>query len=161
MHRNKAIFVAAACWLLFITGVAGAAPKADLWSRWQAHDAGSRIAVDHSAWDRLLSRYLVIDHPSGVNLVRCHNQEQLDQARAAGLLGWLPLAVHQGPTDRLKATVNAVKDHPALAVWEGPDEVVWNFTAWSGLKAKAGFTREDWQRQPGKRFPGESSNCLG
>ena len=34
------------------------APSADLWPRWQAHDAGSSSRVDHSAWDRFLGEYL-------------------------------------------------------------------------------------------------------
>jgi hypothetical protein len=47
-----------------------AAPKADLWPRWQTHDPASAITVDHAAWDRFLSRYLVPNHPSGINRVR-------------------------------------------------------------------------------------------
>lgn len=31
-----------------------AAPKADLWPRWQAHDARSAIEIDHSAWAAFL-----------------------------------------------------------------------------------------------------------
>ncbi len=87
---------------------------------------------------------------SGVNLVRCHDEKQLDRARAAGLLGWVPLGVANGPTDSLRHTVEALKDHPALGVWEGPDELVWNFTAYSGLAKTAGFTREDWKNQTPK-----------
>jgi len=35
-----------------------AAPSADLWERWAAHDATSTDAVDHSAWDGFLARHL-------------------------------------------------------------------------------------------------------
>jgi hypothetical protein len=35
-----------------------AAPAAELWPRWQAHDPGSTATVDHGAWARLLERYL-------------------------------------------------------------------------------------------------------
>ena len=35
-----------------------AAPKPDLWERWTAHDANSSAAIDHSAWNDLLTRYL-------------------------------------------------------------------------------------------------------
>jgi hypothetical protein len=52
-----------------LAGALVAAPKADLWPRWQAHDPGSVAIVDHSAWDRFLNRYLVTDHPSGINRV--------------------------------------------------------------------------------------------
>lgn len=35
-----------------------AAPKAELWARWQAFDSASRIMVDHAPWGRFLGRYL-------------------------------------------------------------------------------------------------------
>lgn len=35
-----------------------AAPKADLWQRWTAHDASSRATIDHASWDGLLKKYL-------------------------------------------------------------------------------------------------------
>jgi hypothetical protein len=47
-----------------------AAPRADLWPRWDKHDPGSTVTVDHSAWDRFLKTYLVTDHPSGIHLLR-------------------------------------------------------------------------------------------
>lgn len=34
------------------------APKADLWPRWQAHDAKSRTVIDHTEWGRFLKAYL-------------------------------------------------------------------------------------------------------
>ncbi len=40
-------------------GGAAAAPQADVWPRWTAHAPESAATVDHSAWDRLLGRYLV------------------------------------------------------------------------------------------------------
>jgi hypothetical protein len=36
-----------------------AAPKADLWPRWEAHQADSEATIDHAAWGRFLERYLV------------------------------------------------------------------------------------------------------
>jgi len=86
---------------------------------------------------------------AGVNLVHCHSRKDLDRAQAAGLLAVFPLALHKGPTDELRARVESVADHPALAVWEGPDEVVWNFTAYSGLHRKLGVhkTSGAWWRQ--------------
>ena len=38
-----------------------------------------------------------------------------------------------GATPEFQEHVRTLAEHPALAVWEGPDEVVWNFTAYSGL----------------------------
>ncbi|MEQ9198997.1 MAG: DUF547 domain-containing protein, partial [Rhodospirillales bacterium] len=34
------------------------APGADLWPRWQAHDAASRSTISHADWDRFLKRYV-------------------------------------------------------------------------------------------------------
>jgi hypothetical protein len=45
-----------------------AAPKAELWSRWQAHAAGASETVDHSAWDRFLRTY-VLAGADGINRV--------------------------------------------------------------------------------------------
>jgi hypothetical protein len=86
---------------------------------------------------------------SGVNLVHCHSFEDLDRAASVGLLGVFPLPLQQGDTGELRVTVERVKDHPALAVWEGPDEVVWNFTAFSGLHRTQGIypTKDEWWRQ--------------
>lgn len=87
---------------------------------------------------------------SGANLVRCGSRKDLDRAQAAGLAAWVPLSFQEGATDALRQRVVELKDHPALAIWEGPDEVIWNFTAFSGLKETAGFTREDWWNQTPK-----------
>ena len=87
---------------------------------------------------------------AGVNLVRCRNRGDLDRAHAAGLMGWVSLGVQQGATDALRTAALSVADHPALAVWEGPDEIVWTFTAYSFLERTAGFTREDWNNQTPK-----------
>lgn len=86
---------------------------------------------------------------AGVNIVRCTKKEDLDRARAAGIAGWMPLPLQAGATDALRDQVNAVKDHPALAVWEGPDEIVWTFTALSNLyRTMAIHTIKDaWRHQ--------------
>ena len=46
-----------------------AAPQAELWPRWEAHDADSTARVDHAEWAAFLADHLVTDHPSGVNLI--------------------------------------------------------------------------------------------
>jgi len=84
---------------------------------------------------------------AGVNLVRSGNRDDLDRAAAAGMAGWLSLGVQQGATDALRKQIELVADHPALAVWEGPDEIVWTFTAYSHLAKIAGYTRDDWEAQ--------------
>ena len=84
---------------------------------------------------------------AGINLVRAGSRQALDRAQAAGMTGWMPLGFQEGPTDAFRKRVEEVVDHPALAVWEGPDEIIWTFTAFSFLKERAGFTRDDWNAQ--------------
>ena len=87
---------------------------------------------------------------SGINLVRCGNRKDLDRAHAAGIKGWMSLGVQQGATAALRKQIESVVDHPALEIWEGPDEIVWTFTAYSFLAKSAGFTRDDWNAQTSK-----------
>jgi hypothetical protein len=72
---------------------------------------------------------------AGMNLVHCGNAADLDRAAAVGMLGWvnIPMQLGDDPKGVLRKAIDGVKAHPALAVWEGPDEVVWNFTAYSQL----------------------------
>lgn len=66
--------------VLMVTSAVLAAPKADLWPRWQKHDPASTQKIDHSAWDRFLKRYLVTSHPSGINRVRYYAVTPEDRA---------------------------------------------------------------------------------
>jgi hypothetical protein len=71
--------------MLFIGySMAHAAPKAELWARWQKHDPVSRQKIDHGAWDKFLKRFVVTSHPSGINQVRYQavTAEDLKQLRA-------------------------------------------------------------------------------
>ena len=70
---------------------------------------------------------------SGVNLVMCGSVEAFDRAHAHGMMGWVPLGLQSGATPDFQERIRSLAEHPALAVWEGPDEVVWGFTAYSGL----------------------------
>lgn len=86
---------------------------------------------------------------AGINLIRCRNRDDLDRVAKLGAQGVMPLNFAAGPTDGFRKQVEAVADHPALAVWEGPDEIVWNFTAYSGLyrKAKVHKVPHAWWKQ--------------
>ena len=46
--------------LLLLGAVAEAAPKAELWPRWQAHDPAATAEIDHSAWAAFQDRSLVV-----------------------------------------------------------------------------------------------------
>lgn len=84
--RVAAVLVAAALGC----GAAGAAPDAELWERWTAHDPAAEAAIDHAPWDRLLARY-VSAGADGVNRfaygrVTAADRAALD-AYVAGLAG--------------------------------------------------------------------------
>jgi hypothetical protein len=86
---------------------------------------------------------------AGVNLVQCASREDLDRVQAVGMLGIIRLPLQGGATEALEKSIAAVSDHPALAVWEGPDEIVWTFTAYSALHRTMGVhkTPGEWDRQ--------------
>lgn len=67
--RSLAGILLASAAMAALPGVAGAAPEAELWARWQAHDPASTARVDHGAWDRFLRRFVRSD-ADGVNRVR-------------------------------------------------------------------------------------------
>ena len=52
---------------LIFTFRALAAPQADLWERWTAHDAASTAVIDHTVWDGLLKKYI---RPAAMSLNR-------------------------------------------------------------------------------------------
>lgn len=92
---------------------------------------------------------------AGMNLVHCGNAADLDRAARAGMLGWVSVPMQIGDDQKgvLRNAIDGVKAHPALAVWEGPDEVVWNFTALSQL-FKSGIHKvkgEWWLQTPHAR----------
>ncbi|MFB3827070.1 MAG: beta-galactosidase [Bryobacteraceae bacterium] len=85
---------------------------------------------------------------AGFNLVRCRNRADLDRAARAGMLGWVSVPMQLGADGKLRALIDGVREHSALAVWEGPDEIVWNFTAFSGLHRSGIYKHPDeWWRQ--------------
>ena len=73
MRFSSKILLTMFC-LLILSGSMGAtafaAPKAELWPRWQANDLQSSVLVDHSRWTQFLDRYLVISNSATANLVR-------------------------------------------------------------------------------------------
>ena len=86
---------------------------------------------------------------SGINLVRCQSSSDLDRAASAGMLGWVPVPMQLGNSEPLREKIESLMKHPALAIWEGPDEIVHNFTAWSGLYRTKGIYKspDEWSQQ--------------
>ncbi|HQK23601.1 MAG TPA: hypothetical protein PLM66_12000, partial [Candidatus Latescibacteria bacterium] len=86
---------------------------------------------------------------AGINIVCCHNREELDAAHAHGVLGWVPVPVILADGDdgsTLAAKVNTLKDHPALAVWEAQDEAIWNASRKDDNNVRMSF----WKHPPEK-----------
>lgn len=71
MSGSRALIAAL---LLLLTSFAGRAParempEAELWDRWTRHDEAAPRVLDHTLWDRFLSRY-VVTAPDGSSRVR-------------------------------------------------------------------------------------------
>ena len=86
MNRLLALLLLGA--LLALGSPATAAPKAELWARWQQHDAESVATVDHAAWGRLLGRY-VRPGKDGVNRFAYAEVTPADRAALDGYLAML------------------------------------------------------------------------
>lgn len=84
---------------------------------------------------------------SGFNLVRCGGRGDLDRVAKAGMQGWMVLPMMPGSLDAVRQRIQETVDHPALALWEGPDEMIWNFTAFSGLYPRVHKEPGEWTRQ--------------
>lgn len=87
---SRVVPLVVCCWFSFAT--AWAAPRPDLWPRWEAHDPASTTGVDHRAWDAFLVTYLVTNHPSGVNRLRYAQVSAEDKAALARYVGALAAA---------------------------------------------------------------------
>lgn len=59
--------IALCLWML--AAAVGAAPAADPWPMWDAHDQGAAARIDHSRWQTLLDAY-VQPSPDGIHRVR-------------------------------------------------------------------------------------------
>jgi hypothetical protein len=83
---------------------------------------------------------------AGFNLVMARaGRAALDQVARHDLLAWIPLGGNISPASeaddkRLEALVRPLLDHPALAVWEVPDEALWN--VWYGRQQRLAEERK-------------------
>ena len=77
--KGAAFAVATAALTLVPLAQSQAAPSARLWQRWTAHQASSRQTIDHSVWDRLLRKHLVVRRDAA-NLLHYSRFTQGDRA---------------------------------------------------------------------------------
>jgi hypothetical protein len=96
------------------------APSATMWDHWTAHDPRSTAVIDHSAWDRLLGRYVVAGG-DGVNRFAYGRVTADDRAALSAYIAALaaaPVSRHGRPQQRAywinlynALTVRTVLDH--------------------------------------------------
>ncbi|MBF0290473.1 MAG: DUF547 domain-containing protein [SAR324 cluster bacterium] len=84
IHRTKfcqVILAAGIASLLWISTclTAIAAPKADLWPKWQKHNSHNKQTISHSPWNFFLKHYLDRDHISGVHRINYKMVKKEDQ----------------------------------------------------------------------------------
>lgn len=78
--------IAALLLLMSFCTAAIAAPSADLWPRWQAHDKTSDKTIDHHVFNDFLQTY-VVPHSDGPNGVRYGAVSNTDQHRLERYIG--------------------------------------------------------------------------
>jgi hypothetical protein len=64
---------------------------------------------------------------AGINLVMCRTRDDLDETQEWGMSGWVPVPMVLADDDdgaALGEQIDSLKDHPALTVWEAPDEAI-------------------------------------
>ena len=74
--------------LSLCAGLAQAAPSAEPWPRWEAHDEGNSAVISHADWDRLLTDY-VKPSSDGINRFAYSRVSAADKAVLAAYLARL------------------------------------------------------------------------
>lgn len=82
---RKIAFITGLLWLLVGIQTVSAAPEADLWPRWQAHNSESQKAIAHQPWETFLKRYVKAS-PDGVHLVDYQGVTAQDRQQLASYL---------------------------------------------------------------------------
>lgn len=100
MARMRSVLFAILGLLMGLAGAsAQAAPRAELWERWLAHDPASILQIDHDEWDAFLVRYLRIG-ADGVHRVAYGEVEPADRAvleHYVSRLAGLPISAYSRP----------------------------------------------------------------
>lgn len=85
-HSRPVVLLSGIIFLAFFAARLAAAPRAELWPRWQQHDPASTRRVDHSQWSAFLAAYVVHTHASGINRVRYGAVTATDRQNLRGYL---------------------------------------------------------------------------
>ncbi|MDX2480516.1 MAG: Ser/Thr protein kinase, partial [Desulfuromusa sp.] len=101
--------------LLIVSTSVYAAPKAELWPRWQANNAQSSLRVDHSIWALFLDKYLVVGKFGAANLVRYADVSSADKDSLAQYLAELS-AVPMSKLNRAEQKSTWINLYNALTV---------------------------------------------
>lgn len=105
-HWRRVSFLRlAVCALLLLvsSSMVHAAPKSDLWPRWQQHDPQSTRAIDHSPWHAWLSKYVESPHASGIARVRyaaVTGEDRQALQRYVDALQQLPISTYHRPEQK-------------------------------------------------------------
>ncbi len=78
--RRKNIWITTTL-LLCLTVTVNAAPKADLWTLWEANNPASVQKTDHDAWDTFLSTYLSTGGKTGLNTLAYAQVSATDKSK--------------------------------------------------------------------------------
>jgi hypothetical protein len=70
MSRSRWLGFLIFCGFLGLSTQLLAAPSAELWPRWEAHNSSATAQIDHTPWDEFLSRFLDANTASGIHLMR-------------------------------------------------------------------------------------------
>lgn len=102
MPMLKRVFIFALAAFVGFGGLAfdiAAAPKAELWARWQEHNADSDVVIDHSVWDAFLKQYL--SEKDGINLLDYAAAKKDENGEGKTRLGAYLDALQQTPVSKL------------------------------------------------------------
>ena len=114
-----------------------AGPAAKSWPYWEQADPKNRQQIDHSAWNRFLSKYLVTDHPSGIYRVRYDEVPPKDRRALKDYLDRL-IGLDVRTFNRAEQRAYWINLYNATVV----QMVLENPTAPNVLKIDAGFFRK-------------------
>ena len=89
-RTTLALVAATAMLALAPMAPAEAAPRADLWKRWTAHQPNATATIDHSVWDRLLKKHAIV-RGGRANLLRYASFTAADRAALAAYIATLEM----------------------------------------------------------------------